>query len=168
MFCCAIFGCDSDKNKGWCRRDCPASTSSVATLSSCLPCSRTTRHVAACWAGSENSPCWSTLICHCSFTLQSCLFHHTIYCIATWTSMLIQGRKWEDGTGEHVASHTHCRKTWPGQPPSPTDALQVRLLLNCALSHHVKLARWGTLGFVQATSSTYWLCLNLSNYLIKL
>lgn len=81
------------------------------------------------------------LSCGHFFTFRSYPFHHPIYCITAWTSTLIQGRKWENGKGGHVASHSHCRKTWPGQQPSPTGTLQAMLVLNCALSHHTKMVR---------------------------
>ena len=64
---------------------------------------------------------------HRFFTFRSYLFHHPTYCIAPWTSVLIQGRKWEGGKGGKVASHTHCRKTSPGQQPLPTDTMQEML-----------------------------------------
>lgn len=115
------------------------------------------------WDGSGKA---AHLSCHYFVSFQSSLFPHPFYCVATWASTWIQGRKYENGKGRHVAPHAHISKSWPGHQPSPTDTLQAMLLLNCALTHQIKMVRWGT--FVQASSSSSWSSLNLSDYFIKL
>lgn len=56
------------------------------------------------WDGSGKA---THLSCHYFVSFQSSLFPQPFYCVATWTSTWIQGKKCENGKGRHMAPHAH-------------------------------------------------------------